>query len=115
MNIGERLRDLRVAKNLSQGDMQKRTGLLRCYVSRVENGWTVPALETLERMAKALKIDLYQLFYEGDGKPTPAATARAGNLARGENTLVEHYRKLSKDDRRLILQLTRDLAKRART
>jgi transcriptional regulator with XRE-family HTH domain len=69
MIIGERLRDLREAKELSQGDIEKRTGLLRCYISRVENGHTIPAIETLEKMARAMEIPLYQLFYDGDEKP----------------------------------------------
>jgi transcriptional regulator with XRE-family HTH domain len=69
MIIGDRLRELREAKKLSQGDIEKRTGLLRCYISRVENGHTVPAIETLEKLARALEIPLYQLFYEGDEPP----------------------------------------------
>ena len=67
MIIGTRLKKLREDRNLSQGDIEKRTGLLRCYISRVENGHTVPSLETLERLAAALELPLYQLFYEGDG------------------------------------------------
>ena len=66
MVIGDRLRELREQKKLSQGDIEKRTGLLRCYISRVENGHTVPAVETLEKLARALEIPMYQLFYEGD-------------------------------------------------
>ncbi|MDE3178043.1 MAG: helix-turn-helix transcriptional regulator [Acidobacteriota bacterium] len=69
MVIGRRLRKLREEKSLSQGDIEKRTGLLRCYISRVENGHTVPSLETLERLASALEVPLYQLFYEGDDPP----------------------------------------------
>ena len=69
MIIGDRLRELREEKKLSQGDIEKRTGLLRCYISRVENGHTVPAIETLEKLARALEIPLYQLFYEGDEPP----------------------------------------------
>jgi transcriptional regulator with XRE-family HTH domain len=69
MIIGERLRTLREQKNLSQGDIQDRTGLLRCYISRVENGHTVPAVETLEKMARALEVPLYQLFYDGEQPP----------------------------------------------
>ena len=69
MIIGDRLRELREGKKLSQGDIEKRTGLLRCYISRVENGHTVPAIETLEKLARALEIPLYQLFYEGDEPP----------------------------------------------
>jgi transcriptional regulator with XRE-family HTH domain len=62
MVIGERLKELRGQKKLSQGDVEKRTGLLRCYISRVENGHTVPSVETLERMARALEIPTYRLF-----------------------------------------------------
>ena len=62
MVIGDRLKQLRESKKLSQGDIEKRTGLLRCYISRVENGHTVPAVETLEKMARALEVPMYQLF-----------------------------------------------------
>jgi transcriptional regulator with XRE-family HTH domain len=67
--IGDRLRALREEKNLSQGDIEKKTGLLRCYVSRVENGHTVPNVETLEKMARALEIPMYKLFYNGEEPP----------------------------------------------
>ena len=69
MIVGDRLRVIREEKKLSQGDIEKRTGLLRCYVSRVENGHTVPAIETLEKMARALEVPLYQLFYDGEEPP----------------------------------------------
>ena len=65
----DRLRELRERKNLSQGDIEKRTGLFRCYISRVENGHTVPAVETLEKFARALEVPLYQLFYDGKKPP----------------------------------------------
>src|SRR6266480_7840082 len=80
MIIGTRLRKLREDKKLSQGDIEERTGLLRCYISRVENGHTVPSLETLERLASALEIPLYQLFYEGDNPPP------LPNLSRRQST-----------------------------
>ena len=69
MIIGDRLRALREEKKLSQGDIEKKTGLLRCYISRVENGHTVPAIETLEKLARALEIPMYQLFYDGEEPP----------------------------------------------
>jgi transcriptional regulator with XRE-family HTH domain len=67
--IGDRLRVLREQKKLSQGDIEKKTGLLRCYTSRIENGHTVPSVETLEKYARALEVPMYQLFYEGDEPP----------------------------------------------
>ena len=69
MHIAEKLRQFRASKNLSQGDIENRTGLLRCYISRVENGHTVPAIETLEKLARALEVPMYQLFYEGEEPP----------------------------------------------
>jgi transcriptional regulator with XRE-family HTH domain len=67
--IGDRLRVLREARNFSQGDIEKKTGLLRCYVSRVENGHTVPSVETLEKFARALEVPMYQLFYDDQEPP----------------------------------------------
>ena len=69
MIIGDHLRILREQRKLSQGDIEKRTGLLRCYISRVENGHTVPAVETLEKMARAMDMHLYQLLYDGPEPP----------------------------------------------
>ena len=69
MHIGEKLRELRESKDLSQGEIEKRSGVLRVYVSRVENGHTVPAIETLEKLARALEVPMYQLFYEGEEPP----------------------------------------------
>ena len=66
MLIGERIRTLREQKGLSQGDIEKASGLLRCYISRVEHGHTVPSLDTLERFAAALNVPLYKLFYSGE-------------------------------------------------
>ena len=83
MVIGNRLRSLREQKKLSQGDIEKRTGLLRCYISRVENGYTVPSIDTLEKMSRALEIPLYQLFYEGDNPPH-FQNSKALRLRRGE-------------------------------
>jgi transcriptional regulator with XRE-family HTH domain len=69
MLIGERLRKLRERKKLSQGDIEKRTGLLRCYISRVENGHTVPVIETLEKLARSMELPLYQFFLDGEEPP----------------------------------------------
>jgi len=69
MVIGDRLKALREEKKFSQVNIEKKTGLLRCYISRVEHGHTVPAIETLEKFARALEVPMYQLFYEGEEPP----------------------------------------------
>jgi transcriptional regulator with XRE-family HTH domain len=111
MDIGRRLLELRVAKGFSQGDIEKRTGLLRCYISRVENGHTVPSLETLERLANALDIATYQLFFEGDKEPETVPVATGVVPRSREGKLVETFRKLSQADQELVLAMLRKLAK----
>jgi transcriptional regulator with XRE-family HTH domain len=85
MIIGDRLRIMREEKKLSQGDIEKRTGLLRCYISRVECGHTVPAVETIEKFARALEVPIYQIFYDGDEPPAAISThTRASKNRKGE-------------------------------
>src|SRR5229473_4922883 len=69
MSIGDRLRELREQKQFTQGEIAKRTGLLKPYVSRVENGHSVPAIETLEKFARALEVSMFQLFYDDEEPP----------------------------------------------
>src|SRR5258707_9785696 len=104
MIIGDRLRALREEKKFSQGDIEKRTGLLRCYISRVENGHTVPAIETLEKLARAMEIPLYQLFYDGEEPPAlPNLPKRktSDDIAWGN----------SRKDARVLNQLRRQLGR----
>ena len=123
MIIGDRLRALREEKKFSQGDIEKRTGLLRCYISRVENGHTVPAIETLEKMARALEVPLYQLFYDGEEPPElPNLPKRksADDIAWGnsgkEARLLTKFRwlmgKIGEPDRRLLLYMAQKMANR---
>src|SRR5258706_12402334 len=79
MVISDRLRAIREQKDLSQGDIEKRTGLKRCYVSRVENGHTVPSIETLEKLARALEVQMYQLFYDSEAPPEIPALPEAAS------------------------------------
>jgi transcriptional regulator with XRE-family HTH domain len=123
MIIGDRLRALREEKNLSQGDIEKRTGLIRCYVSRVENGHTVPAIETIEKFARALEVPMYQLFYDGEEPPKLAnlpkrkssdeiAWGSSGKDARFLNKLRRLLSKVDEEHRKLILHMTQKLARR---
>jgi transcriptional regulator with XRE-family HTH domain len=121
MVIGERLRELREEKDLSQGDIEQRTGLLRCYISRVENGHTVPAIETLEKMARALEVPMYQLFYDGEKPPKPLSVMRsiAGTSEWGESgkdaKLLNRFRvflaKASERDRKTLLYMAQKMAR----
>jgi transcriptional regulator with XRE-family HTH domain len=123
MIIGNRLRELREEKQLSQGDVEKRTGLLRCYISRVENGHTVPAIETLEKMARALEIPMYQLFYEGEEPPkvpnllkqkssNEIAWGSSVKDARFLSKLRRSLGKANEQDRKIILLMAQKMALR---
>lgn len=121
--IGDRLRDLRQAKHLSQSDVEKRTGLLRCYVSRLENGHTVPAIETLEKMARALEIPMYQLFYDGDEPrelpligqaDTGHLWGQTGAASRDLFKLRKALARMSPEGRALVMLLAQKVAKRNR-
>ena len=124
MVVGDRLRQLREERNLSQGDIEERTGLLRCYVSRVENGHTVPAIDTLEKFARALGIPMYQLLYEGEGVPKipqPVKRKVAREVLWGTSgkdaAMLTQFRRLfsrmQEEDRRMILHLAQKMHKAA--
>ena len=106
MLIGDRLRAIREEKKLSQGDIEKRTGLFRCYVSRVENGHTVPAVETIEKFARALEVPIYYLFYDGEKPP------QLPNLPKGKTAADIVWGAIGKDAR-FLTKLRRLLARTA--
>ena len=123
MVIGDRLRELREAKELSQGDIEKRTGLLRCYISRVENNHTVPAVNTLEKLARALEVPMYQLFHAGEA----SSDVRRSRLEDHDNhdnwgitgrdrdyvsTLQKALSKMTPEDQKLLLNIVQKVAKR---
>jgi transcriptional regulator with XRE-family HTH domain len=121
MLIADRLRALREQKHLSQGDIEKRTGLFRCYISRVENGHTVPAIETLEKYARALEVPLYQLFYNGEEPPQiPTLLKRknegetvwgsSGKDARTLDRLRRLLKQADESDRKLLLFMAQKMA-----
>src|SRR5438876_4255312 len=112
MILGERLRTVREQKELSQGDVEKRSGLLRCYISRVENGHTVPAVETLEKLARALEVPMYELLYEGEeppkaempgGKPGQTLWSSSERDAKYLRKLQHYQARMSEEDRDLTL------------
>jgi transcriptional regulator with XRE-family HTH domain len=121
MQIGAKLRELRIAKNLSQGDIQKRTGLFRCYTSRVEHGHTVPSVETLEKYAHALEVPLYRLFTEEDSVKVPklrhpkddsSSWGISGKERDAFQTLARALARMDEGDRKLLLSMAQGMARR---
>jgi transcriptional regulator with XRE-family HTH domain len=120
--IADRLRALREQKNLSQGDIEARTGLLRVYISRVENGHTVPALATLEKFARAMEVPMYQLFYDGEEPPKlpnlpkrktgdDTAWGGSGKDARTLDKFRRLLNRTSESNRKLLLLMAQKMAR----
>ena len=123
MVIGERLRALREEKKFSQGEVEKRTGLLRCYISRVENGYTVPAVGTLEKFARALEVPMYELFYDGEEpaklpnlpKRKNGADMAWGSTGKDAHSLAKFRRLLGRtaeSDRKILMFMAQKIARR---
>ena len=120
MVIGEKLKALREQEHLSQGDIEKRTGLLRCYISRVENGHTVPSVDTLEKMARALEVPMYRLFTDEEqvqkpNLPTAAIRRRTVNSKqeRELRAFAKHLSRMDDKDRGLLIHVASKMANRA--
>jgi transcriptional regulator with XRE-family HTH domain len=111
MTIGKRLRTLREAKGFSQGDIERRSGLLRSYISRVEGGYTAPSLSTLEKFAKALELESYQLLFHNEGRPKSARLPKQPGLSKPVRRLAKLYEGMSSANRKLLLSVATKLAK----
>lgn len=114
VNIGEVIRSYRNTRSLSQGDIERRTGLLRCYLSRVENGHTVPSLETLAKIAEAMEMTLADFFPTMDTPKEREAKKVLGELSQDEIRFLGEIKKysstLTDDNKRLVLAMIRKMA-----
>ena len=114
VNIGEVIRNYRADRGLSQGDIERRTGLLRCYLSRVENGHTVPSLETLAKIAEALEINLADFFPGSETAHDRDTRRMLGELSDEEIRFLGEIKRytstLSEADKKLVLAMVRKLA-----
>src|SRR5438105_7907145 len=123
MLIGQKLTEIREAKKMRQVEISEATGLVQPYVSRVENGHTIPGVETLEKWASALKIPLYQILYDGEEPPKPLKLSSNnsqelwGNSGRDSHDLKrlrQYLSKMNDDERDLLLSLAGRMASRPR-
>lgn len=125
MILSERIRFIREQKNLTQGDIEQRTGLKRSYVSRLEHGRTIPSLATLEKFAQALDVPLYTFFYEGEAPPKASSLPQAVQAANGDDhwgldgdsarylqRLTLLLRRISESDRKMLVHFAGQLIRR---
>ena len=117
MLIGEVLKEVRQVKKLSQGDIEQRTGLIRCYISRVENGHTIPSLPTLEKLAMAMEVPLWQIIRGTDGGPTPAPIVQPHKdgippgVKNDSRRLEQIMARLSPKNRKLLIGIARRMVR----
>jgi transcriptional regulator with XRE-family HTH domain len=111
MNIGETIRNYRLQRGMSQGDIEKRTGLLRCYLSRVENGHTIPSLDTLAKIATAMDIPLARFFNESGGdNGTKAMPQLSEEEVRFLTQIRRYSSSLNDSDRKLVIAMVKKMA-----
>ena len=110
LNIGLMIRSYRLQRGMSQGDIEKRTGLLRCYLSRVENGHTVPSLDTLNKIAGALDVPLAQFFSDGALNASLDTEPLGDEEHRFLNQIRRYSTNLNESDRKLLLAMVKKFA-----
>ena len=114
MNIGETIRSYRLQKGMSQGDIEKRTGLLRCYLSRVENGHTIPSLDTLAKIAGAMELPLSQFFSDsGHTNGSKGLPQLSDDEVRFLSQIRRYAVSLNDIVRKLVLAMVKKLASNA--
>jgi transcriptional regulator with XRE-family HTH domain len=62
LSVATAVRDLRNVRNLSQRQLAARMNVPRTYISKIENGKAMPTLSSLERLARALQVDISALL-----------------------------------------------------
>jgi len=110
MKIGETIRSFRLQRSMSQGDIEKRTGLLRCYLSRVENGHTIPSLDTLAKIAGAMDLALSQFFSDGSSNGQKGLPQLSDDEVRFLSQMRRYSANLNDSDRKLVLAMVKKMA-----
>lgn len=67
--FGQRLRELRLRRAITQDDLAATSGLTKAYISDMERGLKIPSLTTILRLALALKckvVELVSIFDKSD-------------------------------------------------
>ena len=110
MKIGTTIRAYRLQKGLSQGDIEKKTGLLRCYLSRVENGHPVPSLDTLSKIATALDLSIAQFFADDSLGRQFSSHKISDDELRFLTQIRRYSTNLNDSDRKLLLAMVKKFA-----
>src|SRR5687767_11742644 len=76
--VGERLRELRLAYHITQEELAERSGLSYKFIGEIERGQANPTIDTMWQLAKALRVDVHELFLTPGREVGPDAVYRMG-------------------------------------
>lgn len=101
MNLGERIKELRIAKGLTRYRITQITGISGHHIKGVEEGTRQPTVETLEKLIVPLGITLAELFNDGESMV----------LSEKERRLIENFRTMSEEKSEALLTMSEVLKK----
>ena len=109
MEIGQKIRQARIAKGLTQEELGNLVGLQKSAIAKYENGRVVNIKRsTLQKLAQALDLRGSDLIIEADPKEAAELSARV--LLDGElMDAIEHYYKLPAEKQKMIRDLIRSM------
>lgn len=90
--LKENIKEIRNGENLSQQELAEKCGLSPSFLGEIEIGKKYPSLQTLEKIALALKIDVYRLLLDKDSSGDPRLNAFAKDVSNAVVELIETKR-----------------------
>ena len=110
MEIGQKIKEARLLKGMTQAELGKKVGLQKSAIAKYENGRVVNIKRsTLQKLALALDLRGSDLIIENN--PKEAATLHAKVLLDTELMLaIEQYYTLSDEKKKMVRDLIRNLA-----
>jgi transcriptional regulator with XRE-family HTH domain len=108
LQVATAVRDLRHVRNLSQRQLAARMNVPRTYISKIENGKAMPTLSSLDRLAKALQVDISTLLRDSNNRHRDETAVLMTDPFLAE--IAEYTSQLDALQRSIFLNHVRELA-----
>ncbi len=108
IEVATAVRDLRHVRNLSQRQLAARMNVPRTYISKIENGKAMPTLSSLDRLAKALEVDMSALLRDANTRHSNETSMLTADPFLAE--IAAYTSKLDSLQRSIFLNHVRELA-----
>ena len=108
LQVATAVRDLRLVRNLSQRQLAGRMGVPRTYISKIENGKAMPTLSSLDRLARALEVDISALLRDATSRHSNEASMLMADPFLAE--IAQYTANLDSLQRSIFLNHVRELA-----